>query len=424
MGNNLSRTNYIKIDAKDIKETRLDDYAELTSATRNSRIEYVSDEYYGKAENLLKQQNPDTSHSLYQEGTKDGWQVRRHQATACVVITLGCTGTITGFDIDTTGFMDASPSNVLVEGYIENQREEGKWIILLPNVPIEMNSHNFYMIQHDPHIYSRLRLTTAPGGGIARFRCYGQVLPVWTNLNHEYNLASANLGSQIVRWTDAEYANKPNILLDSGTSQLDGWLTPRSRLEPRNDFVVIQLATTGILSAIVIDTSGFEGNSPSHIQIDGYPYMDPSVEWFTLIKATPCQPNDKTVHPIIYGLPVSHLKLTLFPDGGIQQVQALGIPYVKNDEEDAVLTTNENEAMIREEEKEQEAEKELDHQISKEINCLLFPKSSDNTTIVKTITTKKRKSIELTERSVLNKPSKAPDTKPNRTSKRIKSKLT
>lgn len=43
-----------------------------------------------------------------------------------VVITLGCTGTITGFDIDTTGFMDASPSNVLVEGYVENQREEGK----------------------------------------------------------------------------------------------------------------------------------------------------------------------------------------------------------------------------------------------------------------------------------------------------------
>ncbi|KAG1444995.1 hypothetical protein G6F46_009504 [Rhizopus delemar] len=408
MGNNLSRTNYIKIDAKDIQETRLDDYAELTSAARNSRIEYVSDEYYGKAENLLKQQNPDTSHSLYQ----------------------GCTGTITGFDIDTTGFMDASPSNVLVEGYVENQREEGKWIILLPNVPIEMNSHNFYKIQHDPRIYSRLRLTTAPGGGIARFRCYGQVFPVWTNLNHEYNLASANLGSQIVRWTDAEYANKPNILLDRGTSQLDGWLTPRSRLEPRNDFVVIQLATTGILSAIVIDTSGFEGNSPSHIQIDGCnsdeidPYMDPSVEWFTLIKATPCQPNDKTVHPIIYGLPVSHLKLTLFPDGGIQQVQALGIPYVKDDEEDAVMTLNENEAIIREEEKEQDAEKQLDNQISKEINHLLFPKSSDNTTIVKTITTKKRKSVELTERSVLKKPSTAPDTKPNRTSKRIKSKLT
>lgn len=66
MGNNLSRTNYIKIDAKDIQETRLNDYAELTSVARNSRIEYVSDEYYGKAENLLKQQNPDTSHSLYQ----------------------------------------------------------------------------------------------------------------------------------------------------------------------------------------------------------------------------------------------------------------------------------------------------------------------------------------------------------------------
>lgn len=43
-----------------------------------------------------------------------------------VIIKLGCTGTISGFDIDTTGFMDAAPTNVLVEGYVENKNHGEK----------------------------------------------------------------------------------------------------------------------------------------------------------------------------------------------------------------------------------------------------------------------------------------------------------
>lgn len=39
------------------------------------------------------------------------------------IIALGCKGTIAGFDIDTTGFMETSPSHVTVEGYVENQTE-------------------------------------------------------------------------------------------------------------------------------------------------------------------------------------------------------------------------------------------------------------------------------------------------------------
>lgn len=49
----------------------------------------------------------------------------------------------------------------------------------------------------------------------------------------------------------------------------NGWLTPRSRMEPRNDFVVIQLAAPGYISAIVMDTSGFEGNTPHSFVVDG-----------------------------------------------------------------------------------------------------------------------------------------------------------
>lgn len=51
--------------------------------------------------------------------------------------------------------------------------------------------------------------------------------------------------------------------------RLDGWLTPRSRYEPRNDFVVIQLATLGVIKDIIIDTTSFIGNIPKYISIEG-----------------------------------------------------------------------------------------------------------------------------------------------------------
>lgn len=43
-----------------------------------------------------------------------------------MIIKLGCTGTISGFDIDTTGFTDAAPTNVLVEGYVESKNHDEK----------------------------------------------------------------------------------------------------------------------------------------------------------------------------------------------------------------------------------------------------------------------------------------------------------
>lgn len=82
-------------------------------------------------------------------------------------------------------------------------------------------------------------------------------------------MASANLGARIVHWSDKEHANKPNILLDDGRKEDEGWLTPRSRGSSRNDFVVIQLAETCVVEGIVLDTTGFKGNFPEYVLIEG-----------------------------------------------------------------------------------------------------------------------------------------------------------
>lgn len=66
MGNGLSRTNYIALDYNDLKETNLNDYAQLACALRNSYIESVSDEYFGKAEKMLNPNDVVTNSFIYQ----------------------------------------------------------------------------------------------------------------------------------------------------------------------------------------------------------------------------------------------------------------------------------------------------------------------------------------------------------------------
>ncbi|CAO3670475.1 unnamed protein product [Rhizopus stolonifer] len=393
MGNIISRSKHIRLDTQNIEETGLDVYDQLACVKRGASVERVSNEFYGKAENLLKQE--DAKGPFDYEGTSDGWQVKRHMETASVIIKLGCTGTLVGFDINTKGFIDSAPSHVLIEGFVQTEMEE-KWVILLSNVSIEPNSHNFFRLQPDPHIYSCIRLTNTPGGGISRLRCYGQVMPVWKDFSGQYNMASANLGARIVHWTDIEHANKPNILLDDGRRADEGWLTPRSRGNSRNDFVVIQLAATCVVEGIVLDTTGFKGNFPEHVQIEGCqsdlvdPYRDPGTQWFDLLKKSTCFPNNQILYSVTSGLIVSHVKLTLFPDGGLQQIQILGTLY---DPEHLIVTKKETEALLEEE----RIEKELDKQITRDIDDLLLPAKN---TPVKA----KRKATESIQNSEPKKP--------------------
>ncbi|KAI9245752.1 galactose-binding domain-like protein [Sporodiniella umbellata] len=319
MGNIFSHPTFIRLYTQNIKETGWDTLAQLACASRGARILSVSDEFYGKAENLLK--SNDTLPS--------GWQVRRHLDRASVTIELGCRGTLIGLDINTLGFTAGASRQVSVEGLTRFEGEE-KWCMLLDCVSLEPDAHNFFQLISDDNVYSRIRLTSTPGGGISRFCCYGQVYASFQELKGHYNLASANLGAQIVHWTDYEQGNRPNILLDNGTTVKEGWLTPRSREKDRNDFVVIQLAGTGILESIVLDTTGFVGNHPKYVKIEGCeseqidPQEDAATQWFSLLDAAVCLSDGPVAYTIAANLPVSHLKLTLLPDGGLQQVQVLG----------------------------------------------------------------------------------------------------
>ncbi|KAI9356660.1 galactose-binding domain-like protein, partial [Pilaira anomala] len=226
-----------------------------------------------------------------------------------------------GFDIDTTGFENICPTHALIEGLKtpieENNEEVNQWITLVDTESITPNSHNFFQKNNsDKVLYSHVRLTISPGGGIARFRTYGDVVPYYLNPETEYNLASASLGARIVHWTDTKSFNEPNVLLDKGTLI--------------NDFIVIQLAVPGSLNSIIIDTTGFKGISPLQVRVEGCdskeddPYLDLYTQWFSLVPKSSIKEDALNTFEVPYTDTVSHVRLTLLPDGGLQQIKCLG----------------------------------------------------------------------------------------------------
>lgn len=116
-------------------------------------------------------------------------------------------------------------------------------------------------------------------------------------------------------------------------------MTPRCTKTERNDFIVIQLSSPGILKSIQVDTTGFIGNSPLRIEIDGCysnelnPYNDSSVEWTVLIPEIPVTENYLNKFQVIGDQLMTHVRLTVIPDGGVQQIKCIGfVQQQKKDE--------------------------------------------------------------------------------------------
>ena len=105
----------------------------------------------------------------------------------------------------------------------------------------------------------------------------------------------------------------------------DGWETRRRR-GPGNDWVIVKLAAEGSVRRIEVDTNHFKGNYPDTCSIDGTRAF-PDDEWFEILPRTKLQAH--TRHLFIDELanlgPVTHLRLNVFPDGGVSRLRVFGV---------------------------------------------------------------------------------------------------
>ena len=117
-----------------------------------------------------------------------------------------------------------------------------------------------------------------------------------------------------------------------GKDMGDGWETKRNRTPNNVDWVIIQLAQKGTVDEILVDTRHFKGNYPDSCSIsgclleEGRSVKDQSIEWKELLPQSKLSANNE--HRYKNELkdrgPFTHIKLMIYPDGGISRLRIYG----------------------------------------------------------------------------------------------------
>ena len=164
--------------------------------------------------------------------------------------------------------------------------------------------------------------------------------PTFTSLA---DLASARVGGRAVAANDDFFAPKANLVkpepplfvpgkFTARGKWMDGWESRRRRT-PGHDWCIVQLGMRGIVHGINVDTSHFTGNFPSHCSIEAVDRTRPlprsayGVEgppWTTLLAKAPVRGNGDNYFAIADRHAWTHLRLSIYPDGGVARLRVYG----------------------------------------------------------------------------------------------------
>jgi len=152
------------------------------------------------------------------------------------------------------------------------------------------------------------------------------------------DLAQKRLGSKVVYQTDEFFAKASRITesaepifipnkFDMHGKWMDGWETRRKR-DAGHDYLIIHLGKKGIISKANIDTTHFNGNQPSFASIEAcYSKKNiPSKEakWKTILNKKKIKPNSRNIFTTNNRSIFTHIKLNIFPDGGVARLRLYG----------------------------------------------------------------------------------------------------
>jgi allantoicase len=170
---------------------------------------------------------------------------------------------------------------------------------------------------------------------VARLRVHGTVVcdPALV-AGLTFDLAALDNGGDVVACSDRFYSSPRNVI-SPGLSRVmgEGWETRRRR-EPGNEWLVVRLTGSSVVSLAEVDTSGYIGNPPGSASLLGIdasasppsalsPLSDPSA-WFPLLPRTALLPDTPHRFRLSGSHPVTHVRLDVFPDGGIARLRLHG----------------------------------------------------------------------------------------------------
>ncbi len=165
------------------------------------------------------------------------------------------------------------------------------------------------------------------------------------------DLASRALGAGVIYANDELFADRENLIkpedpvfqphtFGNKGQIMDGWETRRRREaagDGQGDSVIVRLGCPGVARRVVVDTSYFTGNYPPEVSVEacgaeGYPAPADlaAAEWTTLVPRSAVAGDARNEFdvavPITGERRFTHVRLTIFPDGGVARLRVYGDP--------------------------------------------------------------------------------------------------
>ena len=330
------------------KNNKVKNLVNLASPKMGTEIIKVSDEFFGEANRMLNDKEPVFIEDKYDDHGKwmDGWESKRRRdgGNDWTIIKLGSPGVISEVEVNTNFFTGNFPPFFSLEG-INTQKipsNQDEWTPLISKSSLKGDQKNNFKVNSQINV-NFVRLQIFPDGGVARLRLLGEVRYEWSKFknNELIELSSLNLGGSIIAFNNAHYGDVSALLSRGrGKTMGDGWETRRRR-EPGNDWIIIKLAKKSFVKKIEIDTAHFKGNFPDQAAIqvksisqinDEEDIIKDSENWDFILNKTKLKADKIHKFNIESSslIEATHVRLSIFPDGGISRLRIFGI--LSNDE--------------------------------------------------------------------------------------------
>jgi len=153
----------------------------------------------------------------------------------------------------------------------------------------------------------------------------------------------SRVGGRVLAASDDFFAPSSNLvkpappifIADKFTARgkwMDGWESRRRR-SPGHDWCVVALGMRGRIRGVNVDTSFFTGNYPSRCSIDALDasrplrpsqYALPRAPWTPILPHALLDGNAFNFFAISEERPYTHVRLNIFPDGGVARLRVHG----------------------------------------------------------------------------------------------------
>jgi allantoicase len=166
----------------------------------------------------------------------------------------------------------------------------------------------------------------------------------------QIDLAQEKLGGETLMCTDDFFAPMtwlikpgrgvfyPQKFTEYG-QYMEGWESRRKRV-PGHDWCIIKLGASGVINGLDIDTNHFLGNHPPHASVEAI-CIDEKIsnqdlaehnDWEEILPKSPLDPGSQHFFDVDSNKRYTHVKLHIYPDGGVARLRVYGEVYKNWDE--------------------------------------------------------------------------------------------